>query len=162
VTQLTLDFSPPRSRQPWQRMRSWKGGWWEGWCTDLELECLCGGTRGCGRATLGGCTQEDIYNRRSKRRYRIARPARAWRVRLLGGEPNRVHDPPPSPWPARIPAPLTLEWFLAHGWHGSRVEVEEVKGCPPERRRKFTLYHPSGAVLSLKPGAVYEEGEDHG
>lgn len=198
MTQLALDLDPPRPRgprPPWQRMRAWKGGWWESWCTDLELECLDVGstwTTVCKDGCV--CKQEDLHElnlrgtptvqgRPYRRQARIRRDrcgrARAWRERIIGGEPNRAHPPPPPPLPS-TPGYPSLQWFLSHGWEGSRVEVEEVEGYPPihtlnvegsytyeilvnsgrikrEPLKKFTLYHPSGAVLSLKPGAVYEE-----
>lgn len=197
MIQLALDLAPPRprgSRPPWQRMRIWKGGWYEAWCTDLELECLDVGstwTTVCQHGCV--CKQEDlhelslrgtptVYGRPYRRQARIRRDssghARGWRERVIGGEPNRVHAPPPSPWPARVPTPVTIEWLLENGWSGSRVERREVEGeqpwgwagwdektnrpvlgpAPrPPPRTQFTLYHPSGAVLTLKPGAVYEE-----
>lgn len=201
MSQLALNFTPPRprgSRQPWQRMRSWRGGWWEGWCTDLDLECPDVGAVNV-TVCQGGCVckQEDLhevnprgqltaYGRPYRRRARIRRAsaghARPWRVRVFGGEPSRVHAPPPSPLPTRVPAPVTLGWFLEHGWRGSRVERREVEGAQPwgsvgwddatnrptlgpapkPSQTQFTLYHPSGAVLSLHPGVVHEEeGEEH-
>lgn len=145
----------------------------EGWCTDLVLTCTASWPGiGCepreGRCV---CKQEALHDCTDRRRgstkrplaekvawvarhVRMVSPPRALRLRGVGGE--RSSTPKVKP-PYRVglrqagQGPLTLRWFLAHGWQGARVECV-VKG----QRRQFTLYHPTGAVLRLLPDVVKE------
>jgi hypothetical protein len=151
------------SKAPWQRSRVWKGGWIEGWCTDLRLQCSDVGRPesyvGERNPCRNGCTcdQEELHAPRTKRSCRAngAAPQRgpdgqckAWRVRIIGGEENQVHAPAPSPIP-RLPKMVTVDWFLANGWKGS-----EVTRRPTPRGVEVTLSHPSGAVLRIRDDAV--------
>jgi hypothetical protein len=146
---------------PWQRMRTWKGGWVEGVCTDLRLECSStgygalyeGDDHPC-RISTDGCKHaqvtllKDATRKRPTLGVRPARRADGTCIpegeRGVGGEENSMHPPARSPIPG-LPKQVTVDWFLANGWQGSTVE---------ERLGAFTLTHPSGAVLRLKPGAA--------
>lgn len=145
----------------------WRGAWFEGWCTDIVLQCTPSWPGiGCepreGRCV---CKQEDLHEMRDRRygckerpldekiqyvagRVRSSTPVRAWRTRGVGGEPGTMHDEK-NPLPGRIRP--DIEWFLANGWKGAAVQVKQrPKG------KQFTLYHPTGATLRLIPGTVEE------
>lgn len=131
--------------------RTWRGAWFEATATELELECV-GFCRTSGEMNVCTCAQDELRRRVKRSPPRIARHsdghARAWRVVGLGGESSRVHQPKPSPIKTPGPRP-TLAWFLEHGWRGSEVERQDGS-----LGASFTLHHPSGARLWLKPGAV--------
>ena len=147
------------SKAPWQRPRAWKGGWIEGWCTDLLLQCANVGRapyyEGDHSPCMDGCVhdQEELHAAKHGCLPTLQRrpdgQCKAWRERAVGGERNHVHDPPASPLPSRFPKTITVDWFLTNGWKGSEVTRRETG-----RGVEVTLRHPSGATLRIRDDAV--------